>query len=137
MENKFNQDVHKKFWEFMSKNPQIDINYGLIKAKKNNILTENEFNEFNNAKGCRTGCKYANFICEQCIFDIKDPKLCLGGLYDAYERAQKKFYPIYKTFVKRPELINDYKFMKKFLRMKTRISRLCMRIANHKIKENL
>ena len=137
MEKKFNLDGHQRFWKFMSKNPQLDIESGLNKAKLNNIITETEFLEYMNGKDCRTGCKYANSICQNCIFDMKDPRRCLGGLYDAYERGQKKFYPIYKTFVKRPELINDHKFMKKFLRMKTRITRLCMRIVNHKIKEEL
>ena len=135
MENKFNTEGHINFWTFMSKNPQLDIETGLIKAKKNKIITEEEFTEYINGKFCRTGCKYANFNCNNCVFEMKDPRRCLGGLFDAYFRGQIKYYPIYKTFVKRPELINDHKFMKKFLRMKNRISRLCMRIANHKIKE--
>lgn len=133
----FNKSGHIRFWSFISNRCDISIDIALESAKKYKIISNDEYEEYKLGNYCKTGCKYANYNCNNCPFEMKDPRLCLGGLFDCYQRAHIKFKPIYKSFCKNPNLKNDIKFMKKYKRMKLRLKRLANRIVNHKIRDDI
>lgn len=135
----FNHSGHKRLWKHIRDNPWLDIDSAIKNALNNKILSQNEHDEYIKADSisCRTGCIFAVNKCEDCPFEMKDNRRCLGGLTDAFLRAYNNFIIYYKKYNKQKDLENDPKFMKIYKRLYNRQRRLAGRILNWKIKDGI